>query len=277
MSVCTSQNWTRLHRLFPLRRIVSLSERLLSRPGAWKPRSYVVVRSRSSLLHPMVGEAAVHVQGESLKTVAFANCEFPTPRSPGRGDEAMRVLSALVLFIVMILVVAALNGGNSSSSVVSVENQTLLSEDGVNDADWQRVKNRSGDVAAIIDLKTVTRDRDGNAHARLCLIKDGACPKGYRMRWYFDCRDHSYSWVDTDVLPQFQHEMKRVEPGSVADQLAALACASGNTQPPTEAAKKAPKWQAVPYPTCTTTPAWRSMPTRSSSPTTRRATSTASM
>jgi hypothetical protein len=160
----------------------------------------------------------------------------------------MRVLSALVLFIVMILAVAALNGGNSSSSVVSAENQPLRSEDGVNDADWQRVKNQSGQVAAIIDLKTVTRDPSGNAHARLCLIKDGTCPRGYRLRWYFNCRDHSYSWIDTDVLPQFPHEMKRVEPGSVADQLAALACVSGNPQAPAQEAKKAPKWQAVPYP-----------------------------
>ena len=161
----------------------------------------------------------------------------------------MRVLSAIVILIFMILALAALNGGNNSSApVVSAATQTLRSEDGVNDADWQRVMNQSGEVAAIIDLKTVTRDPDGNAHARLCLIKDGACPKGYRLRWYFNCRDHSYSWIDTDVLPQFKHEMKTVERGSVADQLAGLACASGVAQAPAEPAKKPTKWQSVPYP-----------------------------
>jgi hypothetical protein len=160
----------------------------------------------------------------------------------------MRVVSAIVIFIFMGLAVAALNGGNSSSPVASVADQTLRSEDGVNDSDWQRVKNQRGEVAAIIDLRTVTRDPDGNAHARLCLIKDGACPKGYRLRWYFNCRDHSYSWIDTDVLPQFKHEMKTVERGSVADQLAGLVCASGISQAPAAEAKMPPKWQNVPYP-----------------------------
>jgi uncharacterized protein YecT (DUF1311 family) len=140
----------------------------------------------------------------------------------------MRVLSAIVLFMILIWAVSAFNSGNFSSPTISA-NQHLRSEDGVADADWHRVERSSGEVAAIIDLSTIAHDPDGNAHARLCIVENGACPVGYRQRWFFNCRDHSYSWIDTDVLPQFPHEMTRAERGSVADRLAALACASNNS------------------------------------------------
>lgn len=92
------------------------------------------------------------------------------------------------------------------------------------DAEILQITGPGGAVQAVIDLSSVTRDNDGNAHARVCVYRDGVCPPGWMQRWFFNCRDHSYSGIDTTVLPQFPHDMNQAEPGSVADRLAAAAC-----------------------------------------------------
>jgi hypothetical protein len=100
----------------------------------------------------------------------------------------------------------------------------LRSEDGVNDADWLRIEGPDGEVSAIIDPRTIQHDPDGNAHARTCLIKDGACARGFRQTWFYNCHDQTYSWIDTSVLPGLPREMNNAEPTSVAGKLLAVAC-----------------------------------------------------
>ena len=92
---------------------------------------------------------------------------------------------------------------------------------------WIEVRENTGAVKATIDLATVKRDDNGNAHARVCLNSEPGvtCPDSKTiLRWYFDCRTHEYSWLDTTFMPQLPREMKPAQPGSVADKLATLAC-----------------------------------------------------
>ena len=44
------------------------------------------------------------------------------------------------------------------------------------------------------------------------------------LRWFFNCRTHEYSAIDTTVLPGFPHDMSAAQPNSVADKLATIAC-----------------------------------------------------
>ena len=92
---------------------------------------------------------------------------------------------------------------------------------------WIEVRENSGAVKATIDVATVKRDANGNAHARVCLNteSDTTCPNSkIILRWYFDCRTHEYTAIDTTVLPGFPHDMNAAQPNSVADKLATLAC-----------------------------------------------------
>jgi len=100
----------------------------------------------------------------------------------------------------------------------------LRSEDGVNDADWLRIEGPEGEVSAIIDAHTIQHDTDGNAHARTCVIKDGACHRGFRQTWFYNCHDHTYSWIDTSILPGRPRKMYNAEPSSVAEKLLVVAC-----------------------------------------------------
>jgi hypothetical protein len=87
---------------------------------------------------------------------------------------------------------------------------------------WQAIRDDNGDIKATIEVSTIIRDQDGNAHARVCLIEDGKCTNP--LRWFFNCNNHQYSAIDTSIFPQLPHEMNDAEPGSIADQLAAVAC-----------------------------------------------------
>jgi hypothetical protein len=92
---------------------------------------------------------------------------------------------------------------------------------------WIEVRENTGDVKATIDVATIRRDVDGNAHAKVCLNTESSstCPVSKAiLRWYFDCRTHEYSWLDTTFVPQLPREMNAAQPNSVADKLAALAC-----------------------------------------------------
>jgi hypothetical protein len=86
---------------------------------------------------------------------------------------------------------------------------------------WQAIRNSNGEIKATIELATIMHDRDGNAHARVCLIEDGRCK--IPVPWFFNCSDHSYS-LDLPSLSAFPHEMIRAGTGSIADQLATVAC-----------------------------------------------------
>jgi len=90
-------------------------------------------------------------------------------------------------------------------------------------ANWYAVLGPDGQIGATVERATVIHDRDGNAHARVCLLQAGQCRTP--LRWFFNCSDHSYSPIDTTILPGFPHEMIVAEPGSLADRLAAIACA----------------------------------------------------
>jgi TPR repeat protein len=97
----------------------------------------------------------------------------------------------------------------------------------VENPQWIEVRENSGEVKATIDVATVKRDANGNAHARVCLNSEPGvtCPNSkIILRWYFDCRTHEFSWLDTTFMPQLPREMKLAQPNSVADKLATLAC-----------------------------------------------------
>lgn len=92
---------------------------------------------------------------------------------------------------------------------------------------WIEVRESTGEVKATIDVATIKRDADGNAHAKVCLNYEPGvtCPASKTiLRWFFNCRTHEYSAIDTTVLPGFPHEMEAAQPNSVADKLATLAC-----------------------------------------------------
>jgi hypothetical protein len=92
---------------------------------------------------------------------------------------------------------------------------------------WIEVRESSGEVKATIDVAAIRRDADGNAHARVCLNSEpgSTCPVSkVILRWYFNCRTHEYSWLDTTFMPQLPREMNAAQPGSIADKLATLAC-----------------------------------------------------
>ena len=91
------------------------------------------------------------------------------------------------------------------------------------DTRWIEVRD-AGEVKATIDVGTIIHDADGNAHAQVCLTENGVCTFGRTLRWFFNCRNHQYSFIDTTVLPTLPHEMSNAQPGSVADRLAAMAC-----------------------------------------------------
>ena len=97
----------------------------------------------------------------------------------------------------------------------------------VENPQWIEVRENSGEVKATIDVATVERDANGNAHARVCLNSEPGvtCPNSkIILRWYFDCRTHEFSWLDTTFMPQLPREMKPAQPNSVADKLATFAC-----------------------------------------------------
>jgi hypothetical protein len=97
----------------------------------------------------------------------------------------------------------------------------------VDNPQWIEVRESTGQVKATIDVATIRRDADGNAHARICLNSEPGvtCPASKTiLRWYFNCRTHEYSWLDTTILPGFPREMNAAQPNSVADKLASLAC-----------------------------------------------------
>jgi hypothetical protein len=97
----------------------------------------------------------------------------------------------------------------------------------VDNPQWVEVRESTGEVKATIDVATIKRDADGNAHARVCLNYEPgvACPASKTiLRWFFNCRTHEYSAIDTTVLPGFPHEVSAAQPNSVADKLATLAC-----------------------------------------------------
>ena len=101
----------------------------------------------------------------------------------------------------------------------------------VENPQWIEVRENSGEVKATIDVATIKRDADGNAHARVCLNSEPGvtCPASKTiLRWYFNCRTHEYSWLDTTFLPGLPREMNSAQPNSVADKLATLACRSGS-------------------------------------------------
>jgi hypothetical protein len=85
---------------------------------------------------------------------------------------------------------------------------------------WQAVRDGNGQIKATIEMNTIIHDQDGNAHGRVCVFQDGQCKSP--LPWFFKCSDHSYSPMA--VLPFVPHEMITAEPGSVADQLIAIAC-----------------------------------------------------
>jgi hypothetical protein len=89
---------------------------------------------------------------------------------------------------------------------------------------WVEVKNSKGEMKAAIELIAMIRDQHGIAHARVCVIENGGCRSGQEPVWIFNCRDHSYSWTDTTVVPTVTHDMVKSEPDSVEAQLLAIAC-----------------------------------------------------
>jgi hypothetical protein len=92
---------------------------------------------------------------------------------------------------------------------------------------WIEVRVSTGEVKATIDVATIRRDADGNAHARVCLNSEPGvtCPASKTiLRWFFNCRTHEYSWLDTTIMPGLPREMNAAQPNSVADKIATIAC-----------------------------------------------------
>jgi hypothetical protein len=119
---------------------------------------------------------------------------------------------------------AAALGRNSTLANIASANSVLGSDDvDVNDPGWIRIESK-GEVSAIIDTRSVRHDADGNAHASTCLILHGACLKVFKQLWLYNCHDHTYSWIDTSILPSLPHKMDYAEPTSVADKLISIAC-----------------------------------------------------
>lgn len=80
-------------------------------------------------------------------------------------------------------------------------------------------------MKAAIERIALIRDQHGIAHARVCLMENGgACRSGQEPIWLFNCKDNSYSWTDTTVVPTVTHDMAKPEPGSIEAQLLAVAC-----------------------------------------------------
>jgi hypothetical protein len=88
---------------------------------------------------------------------------------------------------------------------------------------WLEVKNSEGEIKATIEAVSITRE-SSFAHARVCLIENGACLSGHAPSWSFNCSNRSYSWIDMTVVPPVAHDMLKAEPGSIEDQLLAIAC-----------------------------------------------------
>jgi len=80
---------------------------------------------------------------------------------------------------------------------------------------WLEVRGGTGEVKATIDVATIIHDANGDAHAIVCVNteSDTACPAGkIVLRWYFNCRTHQYSWIDTSVMPGFRPKWTMLSP-----------------------------------------------------------------
>jgi hypothetical protein len=115
--------------------------------------------------------------------------------------------------------------GHASGPTNIANANRSLGSDGVdvNDPGWIKIESK-GEVSAIVDTRSIQVDADGNAHALTCIVLHNACLKVFRHRWFYNCHDHTYTWIDTSILPGIPRNMHYAEPTSVADKLLIIAC-----------------------------------------------------
>jgi TPR repeat protein len=115
-------------------------------------------------------------------------------------------------------------GRASAPTNIAIIDRSLGSDSvDVNDPGWIKIESK-GEVSATIDTRSVQHDTDGNAHASTCIVLHNACLKVFKQRWFYNCQDHTYSWLDTSILPGLPRNMHYAEPTSVADKLLIFAC-----------------------------------------------------